>query len=181
MRITTKDLDIFGVPFMFTTDNNRNFKSTFGGAMSIISVFIIFFAMGFRIHELVFRLEPRILTEYFPSRNLSYYNLSNNNFFLGFHIENSTDIIKDYQNYFTITSSVWKYELKHDIWTAFPVQTLNVKDCKSVMNNLDYIEAQDYNHSSGYNCLDFGIESQTKIGGDFFDYDSSYYGTIDIA
>jgi len=117
MFIETKDFDIFGVPFMFTTNKNQYFKSFFGGVISIISLFIVLVATFTTSRDLFLRSQPRILIENYPLKEIPFYNISNENFFLAFRIESSSGLMDELKNYFTgqnVENAIKQYRYDRD-------------------------------------------------------------------
>jgi len=82
---------MFGVPFEFTIKKNRKFIAI-SAIVTIISVTILLFSGFFVCQDIYLRKYPSILYESFPSKEFVYYNITNENLFLGFRIETSSGV-----------------------------------------------------------------------------------------
>ena len=142
MVIETKDFDIFWVPFMFTTSR-----------------------------DLFLRSQPRILIENYRLKEIPFYNISNENFFLAFRIESSSGLMDELKNYFTVDFVILNYNLDRDNSTVDDSIRLPYKNCSDVIsgNILRNENKLLYDVSMGYYCIDFQelTDKNVALGGDW--------------
>ena len=155
MKLQTKDFDIFGVPFVLTVNRKNTYKSFFGGVASIISIIVILLISSIFSKELFERNQPNIINEYYPSKEIPFYQITNENFFFAVRIENRGGELKDYQNYFTIRAAIAVYDLLPYGWN-YTVMDINIDKCSNIINkNKTSSEELDYEIIENYNCLDW--------------------------
>jgi len=168
--LSTKDLDLFGVPFMFTTNSQQYYKSFFGGIMSIISIVAIIILSNIQSLDLFERSHPQIVEERYPLINSPYYNLSNGNFFFGFELEtgNSKKINPEY--YFNISSSKNRFQYTENGY-IISEEDISLKNCSDIISQSRFLNQ----HSTltmrslgGFKCIDNDNPStQNGYGGNW--------------
>ena len=182
MLLKTKDFDIFGEPFVFTTNKNQYFKSYFGGVMSIISIFLIL-AISFTLSRDIFlRIEPRISIDSYPLSEIPFYNITNDNFFLAFRFESSMENIIDFKNYFIINLDVIKYNIHRDDWTYQTITQLTYNNCSKLIDKSTFDNSSLKAITLGYNCIDFTNlqKNNTKLGGHWVEHETMIYLSLSV-
>ena len=157
-----KLFDLFGAQFAFTTNKDKVYKSTLGGIISLIVVAIITMYAIILIQTEFQRIDPNIVNEYYSTSNYSGFNLTNDNFFIGFRFENDTNVIDDYYNYFTIDSSIIKYDIDIISWNSSYILDIENKNCKDIIGKSFDSSEKEKQLFEGYQCLDFSNFKQNN-------------------
>jgi len=160
-KLKTEDLDIFGVPFMFTTNKKRVFTSFFSGVISILTLLSI---LGYAIvlfTELFQKLHPKIIFEYYSLKDYKIYNLTNDNFFFGFSFENDDDNYIDFKKYFTVSKEISYYakRINETGWDYTHIRELETTSCPKFLKNIS-------NKIQDIHCLNFS--NNDFVGGDWY-------------
>ena len=168
-----KELDLFGVPFMFTTNKKNYFKSMFGGIMSIISILAVGAFSIYLSRDFFLRLNPKINQEKYPAKEIPFYNITNDLFFFGFFFQTSKgERIIDYNNYFTVNPTVYTYE--DATTTNFTTYNLKADYCEKIISNKTFLDSDANDNAKIFKtvkniiCVDFGKDSLlSTLGGDW--------------
>ena len=168
-----KKIDIFGTKFNFTIFGNSHYNTKFGGVLTFITVALsmaVTFIFG---NDLLFRKNPKVITEKLVPVNYSfnYYNVSNFPFFWTLkdslnNLVNFTDILYPVSKIY-----VYKYNTTTSQLVLNDAITLPNKKCtKDMVNNDDLFIKLGLNL---YYCIDW-TDSPYPFGG-FWDGTDSLY------
>ena len=94
-------IDIFGIPPLFTIRGKATFQSQIGSFITIICVFIILIYFSFFLHEMINHKSPNLQSSIYYDETPPEVSLNNNNFSFVFGLQT-----KDYINY--IDESIYK-------------------------------------------------------------------------
>lgn len=145
-----KKFDFFSSGPKFNIHNNKNLQTEIGGSFSFIILgLVIFFSWSFG-NDLIYKNYPRILMNSIKVDFDKEIFLNNNNFFLGFILQDlSINMITDYDK--IIRYRVVNYERKFNNvtneWDEKEIQ-LNIIPCNEVVSNSSVLIQDAFNKSS---------------------------------
>jgi len=145
-----KSLDFFGPSLNFTIQNTSNFKSVFGGLVSLIvySLYFVFFLLFAK--DMIYRQNPNVSWETLMENSKEHYKI-NNETFMAWRIENFDAIPFNHTNLFYIN---FVYKQINYTETYYAHTNLKFINCSLNPNFSRLFKESSYNEKEWF-CLDF--------------------------
>ena len=174
-----ENIDIYGQKFNFTIYNNLEHKTYFGGILTIFTLFFLYISIVFLGKNFYLRTNPDFTNNRVQLLNYPIYNLTSNNFMLGFRVEDSNSNFWNESHYFSF-KVVYNNFTNTQLPNGTYVQTgnsfnLDYSLCdKNILTNLNFSDLID---SHNFYCIKMNDTNPISIGG-YWDWNVCKY--IDV-
>jgi len=169
---TLTKIDIYGFMTGFSDSKESQFKTRFGGLLTVIT-FIIGLILFWKICLPVFwNYNPSVFSQSARNDYYSFFELSNENFPIAFRFEDES------RSKVNVTKKLYTYaeaiELRKNNITGnmerFNHTFINIKDCNTSIWKIPEVKG-----GGDFKCLDFGKKNEFRLGGGLYSEKSIFF------
>lgn len=118
-------LDLFPRNLNFSINSHLNYKTKFGGVISIINVILLGFLIYKFGEDFFLRINPKYLQQTIYPSKYDNYTINNKNFSFAFRIEDLNAIQVDRPDLIYIDFVYFNYEIKNGEWNLLEQKSLD--------------------------------------------------------